>query len=158
MTPIFSTTKEYSDLSSTLYDRDFNLWVEVTAQLIREGRLSEIDAKNLLEEVEAMGRSEKHALSSNLVVILLHLLKWQYQPDHRTRSWELSIAEHRRRLVEIIEASPSLQNYYQEEVFSQCYRHARKQARIETGLPLENFPEAPLFSPTQVMNEEFLPD
>lgn len=157
MTQVFSSPQVSPDSNSTLYDRDFHLWVEATAQLLREGKLLELDAKNLLEEVEAMGRSEKHALSSNLVVILLHLLKWQYQPHKRTRSWELSIAEHRRRLAEILEASPSLQNYYQ-EVFPQGYYHARKQARIETGLPLENFPEASPFTPAQAIAEDFLPD
>ena len=80
------------DSLANLYECDFNLWVEATAQLLRDGRLTELDVVNLLEEVESMGNSDKQALESNLVVILLHLLKWQYQPNKRTRSWEKSIS------------------------------------------------------------------
>lgn len=76
------------DTQTNLYECDFNLWVEATVQLLREGRLTDLDVVNLLEEVESMGNSDKHALSSDLVVVLLHLLKWQYQPNKRTRSWE----------------------------------------------------------------------
>ena len=141
----------------SLYNRDFNLWIEATAQLLREGRLRELDVANLLEEVESMGNSDKLALSSNLVVILLHLLKWQYQPNKRTRSWEKSIAEHRRRLDECFEISPSLKRYYL-QTFDKCYQNARKQAKIETRLPLESFPVDSPFTPEQVLDEDFLPE
>ncbi len=145
-----------TDLLSKLYDCDFNLWVEATVQLLRKGRLTELDVVNLLEEVETMGHSDKLALSSNLVVVLLHLLKWQYQPHKRTRSWEKSIAEHRRRVDEYFEASPSLQRYYL-QIFDKCYQNARKQAKIETRLALESFPVNAPFTPKQVLDENFLP-
>ena len=60
--------------SANLYDRDYYLWLSHTAQLISEGKLSEVDTANLIEEIEDMGRSEKRAIESNLVVVLLHLL------------------------------------------------------------------------------------
>jgi hypothetical protein len=142
---------------ANLYDYDFNLWVEATANLLRSGKLTEIDVVNLLEEVESMGNSDKLALSSNLVVVLLHLLKWQYQPHKRTRSWEKSIAEHRRRIDERFEISPSLKRYYL-QIFDKCYRNARKQAKIETRLPLNNFPEICPFTYEQVLDEDFLPE
>jgi hypothetical protein len=142
---------------ANLYDYDFNLWVEATANLLRSGKLTEIDVVNLLEEVESMGNSDKLALSSNLVVVLLHLLKWQYQPHKRTRSWEKSIAEHRRRIDERFEISPSLKRYYL-QIFDKCYRNARKQAKIETRLPLNNFPEICPYTYEQVLDEDFLPE
>ncbi|PZU98419.1 MAG: DUF29 domain-containing protein [Pseudanabaena sp.] len=145
------------DALPNLYENDFNLWVEATAQLLREGRLTELDVVNLLEEVESMGNSNKLALSSDLVVVLLHLLKWQYQPNKRTRSWEKSIAEHRRRIRKIFQNSPSLRNYFQ-QTFNECYVDARKQAKIETRLPLDYFPEICPFTPQQVLDEEFLPE
>jgi Domain of unknown function DUF29 len=145
------------DSLTSLYECDFNLWVEATAQLLREGRLAELDVVNLLEEVESMGNSDKHALSSDLVVVLLHLLKWQYQPNKRTRSWEKSIAEHRRRIDERFEVSPSLKRYYL-QIFDKCYRNARKQAKIETRLPLAHFPEICPFTSEQVLDEDFLPE
>jgi len=140
-----------------LYECDFNLWVEATAQILREGKLTELDVVNLLEEVESMGISNKLALSSDLVVVLLHLLKWQYQPNKRTRSWEKSIAEHRRRIDERFEASPSLKRYYL-QIFDKCYRNARKQAKIETRLSLARFPEICPFTSEQVLDQEFLPE
>jgi hypothetical protein len=145
------------DSLTNLYKCDFNLWVEATSQLLREGRLTELDVVNLLEEVESMGNSDKLALSSNLVVVLLHLLKWQYQPNKRTRSWEKSIAEHRRRIDERFEISPSLKRYYV-QIFDKCYRNARKQAKIETRLPLAHFPEICPFTSEQVLDEDFLPE
>ncbi|MFM7603085.1 MAG: DUF29 domain-containing protein [Pseudanabaena sp.] len=145
------------DSLSNLYECDFNLWVEATAKLLREGKLAELDVVNLLEEVESMGNSDKHALSSDLVVVLLHLLKWQHQPNNRTRSWEKSIAEHRRRIREIFQSSPSLRNYFQ-QIFDECYRDARKQAKIETRLPLVHFPEVCPFTSEQVLDEDFLPE
>jgi hypothetical protein len=145
------------DSLTNLYECDFNLWVEATAQLLREGRLTELDVVNLLEEVESMGNSNKFALSSDLVVVLLHLLKWQYQPNKRIRSWEKSIAEHRRRIREIFQVSPSLRNYFQ-QIFDECYLDARKQAKIETRLPLESFPVNSPFTSEQVLDEDFLPE
>ena len=147
----------YLDSPTNLYECDFNLWVEATAQLLREGRLAHLDVVNLLEEVESMGNSNKFALSSDLIVVLLHLLKWQYQPNKRTRSWEKSIAEHRRRIDERFETSPSLKRYYV-QIFDKCYRNARKQAKIETRLPLEHFPIDCPFTADQVSDEDFLPE
>ncbi|MFN5854952.1 MAG: DUF29 domain-containing protein, partial [Pseudanabaenaceae cyanobacterium] len=81
------TANDSPNSLTVLYESDFNLWIEATAQLLREGRLTELDVANLIAEVESMSNSDKRALSSDLVVVLLHLLKWQYQPNKRTRSW-----------------------------------------------------------------------
>ncbi len=61
--------------NSHLDDQDFYLWIETTAKQLKEGRFSEVDLENIIEEIESIGRSEKHALESNLVVLLMHLLK-----------------------------------------------------------------------------------
>lgn len=77
---------------NNLYERDYYLWLEHTAQLIKEGKFSEVDAANLIEEIEDMGRSEKRAVKSNLVVLLLNLLKYKYQPSKQSNSWKASIS------------------------------------------------------------------
>jgi hypothetical protein len=151
------TANDSPNSLTVLYESDFNLWIEATAQLLREGRLTELDVANLIAEVESMSNSDKRALSSDLVVVLLHLLKWQYQPNKRTRSWEKTIAEHRRRIDECFESSPSLRNYFQ-QIFDKCYQNARKQAKIETGLSLKCFPGVCPFTVEQVLNEDFLPE
>lgn len=82
----------------TLYETDFNLWLEQTAIFLKEGKLEQLDIENLIEEIEGMSRKEKDALESNLIRILQHLLKWKYQPEKRSPSWSYTIIEHSRRL------------------------------------------------------------
>lgn len=141
---------------STLYEQDYFLWLEETAQLLRHGRLSQLDIPNLLEEIESMGRSEKHAIQSNLIVVLLHLLKYKYQPQKRTSSWLSSIAEHRDRIEIALADSPSLLPYVK-EVFEKCYGKARIRAAIETELPIDVFPAESLFTPEESLNPDYLP-
>ncbi|BAY76908.1 hypothetical protein NIES25_33660 [Nostoc linckia NIES-25] len=99
--------------NSHLYDQDFYLWIDTTAKQLKEGRFSEVDLENPIEEIECMGRSEKHALASNLVVLLMHLLKYKYQPEKRSNIWKVTIREHRRRLRITFKDSPSLKPYFQ---------------------------------------------
>lgn len=142
---------------NNLYDRDFYLWVEKTVKQLKEKEFKELDLANLIEEIEDMGKQAKHSLKSNLIIVLMHLLKYQYQPQKKTRSWLLSIYEHRRRINESLQDSPSLKNYY-EEVFDQCYQNARKEASIETGLKLNIFPETCTFTLPETLDPEFLPE
>ena len=110
---------------SFLYDQDFMLWIKNTVQLLKEKRLAELDLENLIDEIEDMGRNQKHALESNLTIVLMHLLKWQYQSEKRTNSWKFTIREHRQRLQKAFRDSPSLKSYC-EQVFNDCYQDARK--------------------------------
>lgn len=125
--------------------------------LLEAGRFDQLDLANLIEEVADMARSQKRAIRSNLVVVLTHLLKWQHQPEQRTNSWRGSIVEHRRRIRDEIEDSPSLASY-PGSVIDRCYRAAREQAAAETGLPLATFPQAGLYTVDQALDPAFLPD
>ena len=140
-----------------LYEQDFCLWIETTANLLKEGRFSQLDIENLVEEIETMGRSEKNALKSNLIIVFLHLLKWQYQPDKRSRSWESSIFEHRRRIHKAFKNSPRLKPFFA-NVLAECYQYGIKQASIETGLSLTAFPTESPFTIDEILDENFLPD
>lgn len=148
---------ETSALSTPLYDRDFYLWLQETAQLLRNGEFDRLDIENLVEEIESMGRSDKHAVESNLEVVLMHLLKYKYQPDRRSRSWRLTLFEHRDRLRKAFRESPSLRPYLASE-FEDCYRNARKKASIETDLPIATFPADSPFTPEQALDEDYLPE
>lgn len=141
----------------TLYETDYLQWIETTVKKLRFGDYTNVDWENLIEEIEDMGRSERRSLKSNLIVVLVHLLKWQFQPEHRSGSWEGSIIEHRRRIREAIFDSPSLQPYL-ESIFVECYPLAVKQAKAETRLPLEIFPQQCPYELVDVVNDEFLPD
>lgn len=140
----------------TLYETDYLQWIETTVKKLRIQDHVNVDWDNLIEEIEGMGRNERRSLKSNLIVVLVHLLKWQYQPKYRSGSWEGSIIEHRRRIREALNDSPSLQPYL-DNIFAECYTQAVKQAKAETGLPLETFPKECLYELIEVMNDEFLP-
>ncbi|MGF1933474.1 MAG: DUF29 domain-containing protein [Nostoc sp. ChiQUE02] len=142
---------------SDLYEQDFYLWIQTTAELLKQGRLTELDLKNLIDEIETMGRSEKKALRSNLEVVLMHLLKYKYQAEKRSGSWRATIREHRKCLREAVEESPSLKPYLY-EVFGLCYDDARLLAADETELHLATFPEQSPFTPEQTLNPDFLPE
>jgi hypothetical protein len=139
-----------------LYQKDYYLWIEETLKVLRDNRLSELDIVNLIEEIEDMGISQKDALESNLEVLLMHLLKYKYQPNKRTRSWISTIFEHRNRLLKSFKKSPSLKRYFT-EVFAECYQTARKKASLETGLSMETFPQDCPFNYEQILNIDFLP-
>ena len=81
-----------------LYEQDFYAWVEEQVEALRSGHTQGLDIENLAEEIEDMGRSQRRAVKSALIIILIHLLKYRYQPQHRTNSWRASIREHRRRV------------------------------------------------------------
>ncbi len=142
---------------ANLYEKDFYLWIQITAKLLKEKHFNELDLKNLLEEIETMGRSERKAVKNNLRVLLMHLLKYQYQPEKRSNSWRYTIIEHRNRLKDYLQDSPSLKPYLR-EVFTEIYQDARLEAATETGLSLETFPPESPFSPEQTLNLEFLPN
>ena len=90
-------------------------------------------------------------------MVFLHLLKWQYQPNKRSRSWKSSIFEHRRRLHEAFKGSPSLKLFFT-NIFPECYQYGRKQASIETDLSLTAFPTESPFTIDEILDENFLPD
>ena len=140
-----------------LYEADFVEWIDKAAKLLKQGKFSELDIENLIEEVESLGRSEKNALRSNLRVLLMHLLKWQYQPNKRSSSWRGTIIEHRIRIQDILEDSPSLKNFYP-QIFDKTYQQACKKAAEETGLSLGTFPVECPYTLKQVLDVEFLPE
>ncbi len=142
---------------TNLYEQDFCLWLEETAALLKARKFEKLDVENLVEEIECMGRSEKKSVESNLEVILVHLLKYKYQPKKRSNSWRVTLLEHRRRLKRDFRISPSLKRYFL-EIFADCYQGARKLASVATAMAITTFPRESPFTPEQVLDEDFLPD
>lgn len=149
-------TAELNAQRQSLYETDYLKWIEATIDQMKQQNYGAIDWDNLIEEIEDMGRSERRSLESNLTVILLHLLKWQFQPERRSNSWQASIAEHRRRIRKAFKGSPSLKLYF-EEVLAECYEDAIELASIETGLPASTFPRSSPYTAAQVLEAGFLP-
>jgi hypothetical protein len=124
---------------SDLYDHDFYAWTMQQAELLRAGQISRADLTHIAEELESLGRSEKRELVSRLTVLLQHLLKWQFQPDRRSTSWRLSIANTRDQLAEHLADNPSLRAKLPDSIAS-AYRYTRRYAAIDTGFPENTFP------------------
>lgn len=142
-------------MSVNLYESDFYAWTQRQAALLRGGRYAEIDFEHLAEEIEDMGKSEKRTLESRLEVLLMHLLKWQFQPDYRGKSWMLTIKEQRIRLAEHLQDNPSLKAALAPSV-EKVYKLAVLGAERETGL--EIFPPNCPYALEQIFDAGFFPD
>ncbi|MBW4440347.1 MAG: DUF29 domain-containing protein [Plectolyngbya sp. WJT66-NPBG17] len=136
-----------------LYEADYYLWLQDTIEKLKHQNYEQVDWENLLDEIEDMPKRERRSLESNLVVVLLHLLKWQYQFNQRSGSWSGSIIEHRRRIRKALRDSPSLKRYL-EEVLEECYESAVQQASAETELPIEEFPKECPYSIAEVLEAD----
>ena len=138
------------------YETDFYGWVTEQANLLKSGRYRELDTANLLEEIEGMGKSEKRALESRLAMLLQHLLKWQYQPVRRGKSWELTIKEQRLRIEKLLRDNPSLKRQL-DSCLADAYEFAIIQAAQETGMDENTFPNTCPWQWQQILNNDFLP-
>ena len=139
------------------YDRDFYAWTQEQARLLREGRLSELDLDNLAEEIESMGKQQRREMRNRLALLLMHLLKWQYQVSHRTPSWRFTIREQRDEILQLLKDSPSLKAVM-EDLFTDAYGKGRRDAADETGLSLKAFPAEPPFALADALDPLFPED
>ena len=145
-----------SPLTTSLYDRDYALWLETTIEQLRQQNFDQVDWENVLDEFESMSKRDRRSIKSNLVILLLHLLKWEFQPEMRSGSWKGSIREHRRRIQQILQDSPSLRSYVP-EILSEAYTEAVEQAIDETGLEITMFPIDCPYDILNALNPSFLP-
>ncbi len=141
-------------MAKSLYESDFVKWSDTMAALMRDRHFDQVDWENVIEEIESLGKSEKHALRSQLRRVIMHMLKWDYQAENRSRSWILSIVQGQGEISDLISDSPSLAPYL-ESSFVLCYRQAVKEAIAETGLPPKTFPENCPYTLTEILNREF---
>jgi len=143
-------------MTTATYETDFYLWTQQQADLLRQGALSALDIENLIEEIDDMGASNRRSLGSFLELVIMHLLKWQYQPQRRGTSWQTSISKGRNAIERTLEYSPSLKRQLPDMIVAE-YRRARKEASLETGLPLTTFPEECPFTVEQITGD-YWPD
>jgi hypothetical protein len=139
------------------YERDFYAWANEQAALLRAGKFSSADIANIAEEIESMGRGEKRELVNRLNVLLLHLLKWQFQPGFRSHGRRSSIREQRIRLATHLKDNPSLKSKLDEAV-GEAYELALIEAERETGLPENTFPATCPYAFAQAMDADFWPE
>ncbi|MFM5983089.1 MAG: DUF29 domain-containing protein [Sphaerospermopsis kisseleviana] len=145
--------------SKKLYEQDFYLWLQTTANLLENNKFDELDIKNLIEEINSIGRSEKKELKSRLITLIEHILKleyWQLEKENNARGWRNTVAEQRLQIELTLEDSPSLRNML-DDIFEECYQKARQYILKRYQLSPNLFPENPPFSVTDVLNADYLP-
>ena len=123
------------------YDADYAAWLDAQVQALRDGRFDQLDLEHLVDEVSDLGKASYNAYVSALRIVLLHLLKWDSQEERRSRGWANSIDEHRNRIHDELDISPSYR-VKTDAALAKAYRQARAEAAAETGLPLRTFPRS----------------
>lgn len=134
----------------THYDQDTYAWALEQASMLRSGKLDQLDTEHLAEEIESMGKTERQALVSQLARLFMHLLKWDHQPERRSRSWALTIQDAQVKVTRLLNDNPSLKGSLS-ELMSEAYDDARRAAAIEAELELDTFPEQCLYSFDEAM-------
>lgn len=145
-------------IENTSYDADFHAWTLHNARLLRQGQLSDLDVEHIAEELESMGASERRELLNRLQVLMLHLLKHQFQPERRGKSWILTINHQRTAIERLLEQSPSLNRFLSPEQLAKVYVKAARDAVIETDLDRHLFPIDCPYQLEQILDDDWLPD
>ena len=144
-------------MSANLHDQDFHAWTIEQASLLKSKKLNEIDLDNLIEEIESMGSSERNQLQNRLKVLIGHLLKWQFQPTYRSRSWNATIEEQRLSVLGLIEDNPSLRSILEERI-AKAYPQGVLLAVKETDLDKKAFPLSCPYSTQELFDVDFYPN
>ena len=145
------------EASANLYEKDFYAWTQEQAGLVKSGAFNKLDITHLYEEIEDMGNRHADEIESRLAVLLMHLLKWEYQPGHKTKSWYTTIVEQRSRINLRLKKMPSLKTKLP-DLFIDAYEMAVKDACAETGMIRGVFPDQSKWSLNQVLDEDFFPN
>ena len=139
-----------------LYEADFYAWTQEQAMLLRSQQLSRIDLLNLVEEIESLGKQQRQELRNRLSVLVGHVLKWHYQPQHRSRSWLATLRIQRLDITELLEDNPSLKPYI-EKALHKAYLKGVELTVGETNLPNRTFPTECPYSLVEILDSRFYP-
>ncbi|MDJ0662897.1 MAG: DUF29 domain-containing protein [Crocosphaera sp.] len=152
-------------MDAHLYETDFNLWLEETITKLENNQFQTLDKVNLIEELKDLGKAEKNALESNLMILLAHLLKLTVQadvPDTMKNSWYNSVIEHRKRIKKQLSKTPSLKSYLP-KILEDAYHDGRdiaikegKKASFGVLIPHESdYPTQCIFTIEQILDDDF---
>lgn len=138
------------------YDSDFAAWIDTQRALLHAKQFNELDLANLIDELDAMGKNQRHEVRSRIETLLMHLLKCCYQPEHKSRSWVGTVHEQRSQILQRLDDSPSLRHLV-DDFARQRYASAVRRAAAETGLPESRFPVENPWSAGQLLDPDFIP-
>lgn len=143
-------------LALSLYESDFYAWTLEQAALLRSHQWTQIDLSNLIEEIESLGKQQRQELRNQLSILIGHLLKWEYQPQHRSRSWLATLRVQRLDISELLADNPSLKPYL-EEALQTIYLKSLALAVSETNLPDRTFPKSCPYGLPDILSDRFYP-
>ena len=140
--------------SANQYEQDFYAWTQEQSDLLRLGKWTALDIENLVEEILSLGRQQKQELRNRLGVLIGHLLKWDYQPELRGKSWRATIREQRDEILDVLQENPSLKPYLDEAV-QKGFRLGINLVLRETPLDIDDLPSECPYAITQILDLEF---
>jgi hypothetical protein len=141
-------------MTFNLYETDFYAWTLEQSKLLKEGDFKQLDIINLAEEIESLGKQERRELENRLGILLGHLLKWDYQPQKRSKSWKATIREQRRTVQRLIHQNPSLKPYLKEAI-AYAYESGLDLVVRETPLDYQDLPADCVYTPDQLFDPDF---
>jgi len=150
--------------SAGLYEQDVNAWADSQVRLLKQGLTHALDVEHLIAELQDMGKSNLRELESRLIILIAHLLKWQFQlatltarwKEFEAKSWRNTIIEQRAQLLFLLKKVPSL-NASLQVAMTDAYTEARRLASRETNFAAETFPADCPYSVEQILDEDFYP-
>ena len=143
-------------MATSLYETDLYAWSQQQVALLRAEDFAEVDWHNVIEEIDSLGVSQRNELKNRLKELLMHLLKWQFQPEKQSPSWYKSIKMQRNAINDLLDDNPSLRRLIDESITS-IYHRAVRDAIVETGLPQAILPKTCPYTSAQVMDDECFP-
>ncbi|MBW4482462.1 MAG: DUF29 domain-containing protein [Tildeniella torsiva UHER 1998/13D] len=147
------------DVETSLYEQDYLLWLEQVVEQLRRKDFNGLDIPNLIEEIDDLGKSEKHAVASYLMHLCEHLLElkyWDAERDRCFRGWTVEITNFRLQLQRRLKVSPSLRGYL-EEIFNEEYSNGRMLFLNKSGLEPQKVPAQPWFALKNALDHQWLP-
>ncbi len=147
---------EISQTSLTLYEKDFYAWTQAQAKLLQDGVWDSLDIVNLVEEIESLGKQQRQELRNRIGILLGHLLKWEFQPNQRSKSWFVTLREQRREILYLLEQNPSLKPYLP-EALQKAHQSGIDLVVRETPLKDRDLPPECLYTLEEIMDSNFFP-
>lgn len=149
-------TTKTSTSAQNLYEADFYAWTQEQAALLRNQQWIHLDLPNLIEEIESLGKQQRQELHSRLSLLIGHLLKWEFQPQNRSRSWLATLRIQRRDTLRLLKENPSLKPYLS-DALKEAYENGRDLAMAETDLPGQTFPSSCAYRLNEILDDRFYP-
>lgn len=141
-------------MPSNLYETDFYAWTLEQSKLLQVGDFKGLDITNLVEEIESLGKQQRQEIRNRLGILIGHLLKWDYKPDKRSKSWRVTIQSQRREIEDLLEDNPSLKPYLPEAI-AKGHKAGLDLVALETPLDYQDLPEGSIYTIEQLLNPDF---